>query len=219
MLAKDGSYSCFFFAEVTGNAGATHTNIVTVRAVDNERNQATDTDDAVVTIANVMPKIEVTKTADPLSVPEPGGQVNFTVTVKNESAEPITLTALTDSVYGNLTLPARGCILPILPIAVGATYTCSFFGAVVGDVGSHTNTVTGTAVDDEQNPATDTDDAVVAITDVVPTILVTKTAAPPLRPEPGGAVIFTVTVTNTADEPVTLALPHRREDLVRTRSG
>ena len=82
--------------------------------------------------------ILVTKTADPTSLPEPGGSASFSVTVKNTSAvDSVTITSLTDDVYGDL--DGKGtCDVP-QTIAAGATYSCSFTGAVSGNAGSLTH--------------------------------------------------------------------------------
>ena len=51
-------------------------------------------------------------------------------------------------------------------IAAGATYSCSFTGAVSGNAGSsHTDVVTASGKDDDGNNVSDDDDATVRITD------------------------------------------------------
>ena len=200
-LQPGASYSCSFTGNFTGDAGATQTDTVTAVAVDNENNQAVATDIATVTITDVLPTIVVDKTASPLSRPEPGGTFTFTVVVTNTSNEPVTITNLFDDVYGNLN--GRGTCAIGAVLAPGSSYTCSFTGSFLGDAGqSQTDIVTATAVDNEGSRATDTDDATVTLTNVPPTISVVKTADPTSRPAPGGVFTFTVTVTNTSNEPV-----------------
>ncbi len=76
-------------------SGPAHINVFTAKAIDNDNTEATDTDDATVDFTNVLPTIEVTKTADPTAVPETGGNVTFTFVVKNTSSEePVTITSL-----------------------------------------------------------------------------------------------------------------------------
>ena len=70
----------------TGNPGASETDTVTATGHDDENTSVSDTDTAKVEITDVPSSIEVTKTPSPTSVPEPGGPVKFTVTVKNTSA-------------------------------------------------------------------------------------------------------------------------------------
>ncbi|MCA1683894.1 MAG: DUF11 domain-containing protein, partial [Actinobacteria bacterium] len=200
------SAPCTFTAPFTGDAGASLTDIVTATGVDDDGETVTDTDDAVVTLTDVLPSITVVKTADPLSRPEPGGDFNFTVVVTNTSIEPIQLTSLNDNVYGNL--DGRGtCDVtppPVLP-ANGGTYSCTFTGPFAGQAGaSQTDIVTATGVDDDQNTVTDTDDAIVTITNIVPSIVVDKDVTPASLPEPGGDFTFTVRVTNNGNEAITI---------------
>ena len=67
----------------------------------------------------------------------------------------------------------------------------------------HSNTVTAFAEDDEANSVSDGDTASVSFTDVVPTMMLTKTPSVGSVPEPGGTVTFTVEVANTSVEAVT----------------
>ena len=108
----------------------------------------------------------VTKSATPTSLPEPGGNASFSVTVKNTSAvDSVTITSLTDDVYGNL--DGKGTCDAPQTIAPGGSYSCSFSGAVSGNAGSsHTDVVTASGTDDDGNPVSDHDDATVTITDV-----------------------------------------------------
>ena len=95
-------------------------------------------------------------------------------------------------------------------IASGGSYTCAITRTISGDYpGSHVNTVTATAEDDDGNtdtaPATETVD----FSDVLPDISVTKTADVASVPETGGDVTYTFVVTNNGAESVTLNLTHR----------
>ena len=51
----------------------------------------------------LQPSITLDKTADPTSLPEPGGSVNYTVEGENVTSAAATLTSLTDSVFGDIT--------------------------------------------------------------------------------------------------------------------
>jgi hypothetical protein len=156
--------------------------------------------------------ISVTKTADPSEVEEPGGPVDFTVRVDNTSAtDSVTITALTDDLYGDLTaLSGSTCSVPQV-LASGEHYECSFSATVSGNVGdSETDTVTALGTDDDGNGVSGGDDATVTITDVPSSISVTKDADPGEVEERGGQVDFTVRVDNTsATDNVTItALTH-----------
>ena len=157
--------TCNFAVGLSGNAGATHTNVVNVTGEDDEGDDATDTDDAVVTFTNLPSAITVVKTASPTSMQAPGGTVTFTVSVRNDSAvDTVTVTSLVDSIHGNLN--GKGtCSVPqtILP---GATYTCTFTANVSK---TETDVVTASGTDDDGNPVSDDDDATVTITPAPPT--------------------------------------------------
>src|SRR5690606_15395671 len=128
------------------------------------------------------------------SVPESGGDVTYDVTVENTSWEPVTLTDLVDDKFGDLldgdndAVSSSSCEVGQV-IAAGSSYTCTFTAAIEGlDAGDeHVNTVTATVVDDDESTATDKDRETVGITDVAPTVEVTKSAASAVR-EPGGVV-------------------------------
>ncbi len=198
VLAPGESYSCSFTGAVSGNAGDSHVNVVTASGKDDDGNDVSDSDDATVTITDVSAAIQVTKTANPTSLPEPGGNATFAVEIKNLSAvDSVTISSLTDDIYGDL--DGKGtCDVP-QTIAPGGSYSCSFTGAVSGNAGSsHTDVVTASGTDDDGNPVSDQDDAVVTITNVASSIQVTKTATPTSLPEPGGTATFDVKVENTS---------------------
>ena len=203
-IPVDGAYQCFFTATVSGNAGDVETDTVSAEAEDDEGNVASDDAGATVTVTDVEPTIAVSKAADPTEVPEPGGVVSFTVVVSNTGVEDVSLIALVDSIHGNLDDQGT-CSVPQTIPADGA-YRCSFTATVSGNAGdSETDTVTAAARDDELNLVVERAGATVTITDVEPTIAVSKAADPTVVPEPGGAVTFTVGVANTSVEAVTLS--------------
>ena len=86
VLAPGGTYSCSFTARGDGQARRDEDrhHHRDRQAKDNEGNGATDTAQAgVVSITDVIPTVKVDKTADPVTVPELGGPVTFTVRVTN----------------------------------------------------------------------------------------------------------------------------------------
>ncbi len=208
VLPSGGSYACAFTGTFTGLGGATQTDVVTATGTDVNGTVVSDTDDATVALTNVLPTVRVDKTASPATRPEPGGAFTFSAVVTNTSAEPVTITTLSDDIYGNLsTRPGSTCgPLQGTVLAPGAsTAPCSFPGNFFGDAGaSQTDVITVVVTDAEGTTATDTDDATVLLTDVPPTIDIVKTATPLSRPAPGGAFTFTAVVTNTSFEPVTI---------------
>ena len=173
---------------------------------DADGNDVFDDDPATVTIVNVPPDISVTKTANPTSVPETGGNVTFTYVVTNNSSEAVTITALSDDKFGTLAGDADCQVGTVL--AAGAS--CSFeatFPIPAGDYpGSHVNVFTATVTDNDGNTGSATDDETVTYTEVLPDITVTKTANPTSVPETGGSVTFTYVVTNNSTEAATITV-------------
>jgi hypothetical protein len=68
------SYSCSFTARVSGNAGSSHTDVVTASGTDDDGNPVSGHDDATVTITDVGASIEVTKSGRPDLRPGAGRQ-------------------------------------------------------------------------------------------------------------------------------------------------
>lgn len=185
------SYTCSFTALVTGAVNSAHVNEIMVTAVDDDDKSATAKDSALVNIRNVPSSIDVTKTANPVSVPEPGASVNYTVTVTNKSfVDSVTIDALVDDKFGNLN--GQGdCALP-KNLAPGGSFSCKFIGNVSGNAGDgHKNVVTASGRDDDNDPVSFSDDATVNITDVPPTVDVNKVAYKVLT-------YYKATVTNTS---------------------
>jgi uncharacterized repeat protein (TIGR01451 family) len=204
-LAAGASATCTFTGAFNGNAGGSQTDVVTVVVTDDDNETATNNDDATVTLTNVAPTVTVTKTASPSSLPEPGGNSTYTVVVTNTSAEAVTITSLTDSIYNLATVAGNCDDLLGDTLAAGASVSCTFTGNFTGNAGeSETDTVTVVVTDDDDTTATDDDDATVTLTDVAPTLTLVKTASPSSLPAPGGNFTYTVVITNTSAEAVTI---------------
>ncbi len=195
-IAGTITYTCMSDALAAG-----FTNTATVTALW-ESTSVEDSDTASVTI-DYLPKIDVSKEANVASVPESGGNVTYTVSVKNDAVEGFTLNSLFDDKFGDLS-GVGTCAVP-QTIASGATYTCTFTKTLKSDVLTpHVNTVTASGVDPEQNPATDADDASVDFTDVLPDISLTKVANPTAAKWTGDYVDYIFTITNVGLEMVTI---------------
>ena len=152
VLAPGASPPCTFPGNFTGVAGTTQTDIVTVTATDDEGNTATDTDDATVTIT-AAPSIRVDKTADPSTLPEPGGTFTFrswsptpAPSRSPSPPSPTTSTATSPPGAGSTCGALIGTVLA--PAATSAP--CTFPGTFTGPAGaSQTDIVTVTG----QSPA------------------------------------------------------------------
>jgi uncharacterized repeat protein (TIGR01451 family) len=197
-----GTYTCAFDSDFRGRGGDVRASLVTVTAVDDDGTTARGSDDATVRLSP-LPRIAVTKTATPATLPEPGGTFTFTATVTNIGPQPVILASLVDDVYGDLA--GRGTCSPGVRLAAGGAYTCSFGGSFFGNArASQTDTITATAVDDLGVTGVSRAAATVTITDVAPVIFLAKAAEPASRPAPGGTFRFSVVVVNRSFEPVTV---------------
>jgi uncharacterized repeat protein (TIGR01451 family) len=201
-LAAQTGTSCTFTAEVSGDAGDTVDDVVTVTVSDNEQNQGTDSDDASVAIVDLPSSLVVSKTAEVGSVPEPGGTVTYTVGITNTSvADSVTIGSIVDSVGGGAATPVAGTCDDLIgtTLAPGASTSCTFTVAVTGDAGDTVaDTVTVSGTDDDEAPVSAEGSESVDITDVASSLTVTKAADPATVPENGGPVTYTVTITNTS---------------------
>ena len=151
----------------------------------------------------------------PLPLPAPGGTFTFTVVVTNPGTEPVTITTLTDDIYGDLaTRPGSTCT-PLIgtTLAPGASSApCSFTGDFTGagrrqpDRHRHRDRRRrrrhhGRTGDRRRHRL---------IINIAPDITVDKTATPASLPAPGGTFTFNVVVTNTGPERADHHHPHRR---------
>jgi len=148
--------------------------------------------------------LAVTKTAQPESRPEPGGQFAFTVRIDNPSPVALTLLSLQDNVYGNIVGQGSGllegttCSVPQLLPSQGS-YACGFTTRFLGQPGdSQTDVVTAVAQDAQGRRVQASDEATVLITNVPSAIEVTKTARPFWLMYPGGEVTYSFTVKNVS---------------------
>jgi uncharacterized repeat protein (TIGR01451 family)/LPXTG-motif cell wall-anchored protein len=208
-LAVGGSATCTFTLDVSGNAGATVPDTVVVSGTDDDDAAVSASDSAVVDVVDVASSLVVTKTPSVDSLPEPGGDVTYAVTIENTSpADPVVITTITDAVGGGAPFAVAGTCDDLVGTTLepGASASCTFTLPVAGDADDAiVDTVTVTGTDDEQQPVSGSDSAVVDITDVAPSGTVTKTTSTPTVPEPGGSVTFTASVTNTSvAEPATV---------------
>ena len=135
---------------------------------------------------------------------EPGGDFVFTLDIVNLSAESVTITSLTDdNALSQACLDLIGTTLAANDGAPGgADETSCTYTVNHTDAGSYDNTATVIVTDNEDSTGTDFDDETVTVTDVAPTVDITKTADPTTLAEPGGDFVFTLNIVNLSTESV-----------------
>jgi hypothetical protein len=188
-IAVGENYECAFSAFVGGNAGDSETDTVVASGNADNGSPVSDQDSATVGVLDVLPSITVTKTATP-TVVHSGESVTFTIRVSNENGEPVTLDGLSDTVFGDL---AAECGLPV-DIAGDDLFECIINRTIRTD---HTNIVTATVEDDEENKAAGSADTSVDV--VGPAILVTAEASAHTVAV-DDVITYTYTVENAGDE-------------------
>ncbi len=208
-LLPGESYICSFSGFVSGNTGDIHTNFVTALAKDDDGKELSASDSATVVIADSNPVLSITKVADVASLPEPGGPVQFNITVKNGSPiESILINSLTDSVFGDITVTeesdpnseiVKTDCTTAFSIPVDGEYSCSFVAPVVGPANYlHENTVVVVGQDNDGSSTSAFAAAEVEISDVPASLTVTKTADKASVLESGETVGFVVTAINSS---------------------
>ncbi|MGR6832658.1 hypothetical protein [Aliivibrio wodanis] len=170
-----------------------------------------------VTIANLPPTILVEKTANPTSVMEPGGWVEYTLTVTNTSGNHdamLNILSLVDNINGSdFTLDQVGDCVTNSSFDNQVPYSCSFSRFILGDAFTFDeDTITVVAEDNEGDIVESSDNAVVAITNVKSNITLVKTADPTSVDETGDDptlyrdvnYFFAITIDSSGVDTVTL---------------
>ena len=158
-----------------------------------------DTDGETVTAIDA-PSIQVVKTAAPLTVSAAGDTVAYSFVVTNTGNVTLSSVGVADPLPG---LSAVTC--PVASLAPGASTTCAASYSVSQvdvDAGSIANTATASGTPPLGGPVTDSDSALVTVTQS-PSISVVKSAAPTTVTAAGNSVAYSFVVTNTGN--VTLA--------------
>ncbi len=134
-IAAANFYECAFSALVSGNAGASETDVVTAAGVDDDGNALQAQDSATVTIVDVPPTLWSMRWSNRLRFR------NRVVTVdvygksnEHELVDVLALTGLTDDRYGDLEGTGT-CLLP-QTLAVGGSYACEFNVTIMGVAGA-----------------------------------------------------------------------------------
>ena len=189
-VGESFTYTC------ADEVAAGFTNVAEVTAQSQTGVGVSDSDDAPVTV--VDPDITITKTVTSDQPLVNGGVVSFLIMVTNSGDVNLIDTAITDALVADcakdiatvMTLSnGKTAVGTLLKVGESFSYTCADEVA-----GSFTNIAEATAQMQTGVGVSDSDDAPVSV--VNPDITIDKA---PDTQETGGAVIFTITVTNTGD--------------------
>ncbi len=197
-IARGETLQCIFVKQVTGPINRRHTSQVVVSGIDDENLPLQQSSREAIDIINVPSSIRVTASSDPVSVPEAGAPVTFTVRVRNTSAvDTVTIQTLTNSRFGDLHARCPGFLPAIL--APGASRSCTFTEFVSGDVDELLQQQTNaTGLDDDGEAVADSTQSTIGVTDTPSSLKITQVAEPSGVAEPGGFVTFTVTIRNSS---------------------
>lgn len=189
MIAFMGYYQCTFTEFISGTGAGSHTNIVTATAIDNEADEATNSDAETVLINDIPSSITLEKTANPNSVEETGDdpaitrQVAYTFLfgVNASGVDPVTFSSLSDDKFGTLTgncmvSMKNGLPIPATPLLgfilnPGENASCVMSKGLTGASGdSHVNVATINGTDADGQAVQAVDDATVTFTPVAPAV-------------------------------------------------
>lgn len=182
------------------------TNTVTVTGR-NATNGQTDANSTSVDVE--LLDLSVQMIPAPQSLPEPGGPIDYTVSVRNTGSVSAAVTELASQRYGDLFAADNAAVqentcadvgTPLL--APGAAFNCDFVGRLEGQPGSYGVEVTAVAVAQDSDPEPDTVSSsktvAIALTDEPAEMAVGFAATPAEIPAPGGEVSFLVSIENTS---------------------
>jgi len=147
-----------------------------------------------------LPTIQFQKSVTPTSMTEPGGLFTYLFSITNTSPETVTIVALTD----DYSLAETECKLWIgTELGSNETQSCTYPIEHTA-VNVYTNSAVITVADDEGNTEMGQSTATAQIVDALPSVTLTKQVEPLELTEPGGIVTYTLTITNTSAEPITI---------------
>ncbi len=155
-------------------------------------------------VARGVGSIQVSKSADPTSLKEPGGLVTYSVRITNTSVDlGVLITNVVDDKFGDLDDDGgSGCFDVPINIPPGGFSSCQFQKQITGAGGtSHVNTVTASGQDEAGHLVSGSDDARVDITPRLIDLVIQKNATSPTPLH--GTVTYTMTVENRGPDTAT----------------
>jgi gliding motility-associated-like protein/uncharacterized repeat protein (TIGR01451 family) len=168
-------------------------NVASVSGTDPHGQPVFDSDDEVVT-AIINPSLAITKNASPSQYSDVGDVINFTFIVTNNGN-----VTITDVQIDDIILDARWNI-PTLAPGESRTFNASYTIIQMDvDAGEFPNTVVVNGKDPLGNDVTADDSEIVTIVRQLPSLVITKTADPPVFISDGEEITYTIVVQNTGN--------------------
>ena len=179
---------------------------ITVVARNAENNELyTATDIAWIDVVSLAASL----TPNPVTIPEPGGLVTYTVEVTNTGSPSVTLTGLSTDKFGNLLDPdnpliesgTNSCLPGGSPTVLppnGGSFSCAYVAPVSGQPSQFADVLTATAMSTSNVEVFATANATVTITNLPASMQLTLGADPSFINPPGRQVNFSVQVRNTS---------------------
>ncbi|MCA9996692.1 MAG: hypothetical protein KDE56_13125 [Anaerolineales bacterium] len=171
LVANGGEYVCQFESPVTGQPQVITVDLMAT-ADDEYENDVTvsETTNSSVTITNTPSAISVTLEANKTSIPSPGGVLEFTATIHNDSpVDTVTIDTLENNITGNLHNHGT-CALP-QGLTAASSYSCTFPITITGGSGTSVPvSLLAAGFDDDITPHSVEDEAQVSITITPPLV-------------------------------------------------
>jgi len=147
-IPAGGAQACSYKVMVSLPSGAL-TNAITLTATGGDNKQFSVTDQALISVGD-FEALAIMVSASPTSVVAPGGPVNLTVQVANNTSSELTLDSLVDSLAGNL--DGKGSCDTPRAIQAKSSYSCTYTVTISGKKPGDVVTHTVTAVAGDRNP-------------------------------------------------------------------
>ncbi|MEM7132294.1 MAG: hypothetical protein AAF702_38685 [Chloroflexota bacterium] len=210
ILLPGESLFCTVSKEITGTSAEVYTNRVTARGVDDDGFEVQDFDQESISIFDLPASLRTTIQANQTNVPEPGGDVQFNITVENTSAvDLIHITSIIDESNSNGSnndrnintksgVAIQSCTesLPI-DLAPGEKISCGFTRTIRGPVGTiQINEVTVFGTDLAGALVTDSAQETVSIVNLPSILEVTQRGERMSVNEPGEEVSLSINIAN-----------------------
>lgn len=160
LSANGGGYLCEFEATIISQPQVITIDLATIADDDNDDGvNVSETTTSIITISNTPSAISLALEASQPSLPAPGGQLEITATIHNESpVDTVVIDTLDNNILGNLHNQGN-CTLP-QTITHSNSYSCTFPITITGSAGTSIPlAINASGFDDDTTPGQVADEA------------------------------------------------------------